>query len=68
MRVRLVLRHPHLCYLHSPLARISQLGISWRLRGPLSLLRAGRLFAKEFYDTDLNARVFPWYNYPVYWH
>ena len=35
MRVRLVLRRLHLRYLQSPLARLSQLGILWRLRGLL---------------------------------
>ena len=35
MRVRLALRRLHLRYLHYPLARLSQLGNSWRLRGLL---------------------------------
>ena len=65
MRVRLVLRRIHVRYLHSPLARIPQLGISWRSRDLFRILCAGFLFGREFYGTVLNACESPLYNYLV---
>ena len=65
MRVRLVLRRLHLRYLHSPLARLSLLGISWRLLGFLSFCWALVVCLVEFYDTVLNAREFLLDNYLV---
>ena len=58
MPVRLVLRRLHLRYLHSPLARLSLLGISWRLRGFLSFCWALVVCLVEFHGTVLNAREF----------
>ena len=63
IRVRLVLRRLHLHYLHSPLARLSQLGISWRY----FFGSVGCWLGREFYGTVLNAREFPSYNYLVCW-
>ena len=70
VRIRLVLRRLPLRYLHSPLVRLLQVGISWRLRGLLRLLCAGCLFGRQLSGTVLNARVFPLYdyNYLVCWH
>ena len=53
MRVRLVLRHLQICFLHFPLAQLPRLGISRRLWGLLGILCAGRLFGREFYGTVL---------------
>ena len=66
--VQLVLRRLHLCYLHSPLARISLLGISWRLQGLPSFCWALVVCLVEFYGTVLNAREFLLDNYLVCWH
>ena len=63
MRVRLVLSRLHLRYLHSPLVRLSLLGISWRLWGFLSFCWALVVCFVEFYGTVLNAREFLLYNY-----
>ena len=65
MRERLVLRRLHLRYLHSPRARLSLLGISWRLRGFLSFCWAPVVCLVEFYGTVLNAREFHLDNYSV---
>ena len=60
MRVQLVLRlHLHLCYLLSPLAQSSQLGISWRLWSLLRLSCAGCLVSREYNRTVLNVRESP---------
>ena len=58
LHTRLVLRRLHLWYLHSPLARLSQLGISWRLRGLLSLLCAGCLCGREFISSFFVSRFY----------
>ena len=68
IRVRLVLRRLHLCYLQSLFAQLSQLGISWRLWGLRILLCAGCLVGKEFYGVVLNACKFLLYTYLVCWH
>ena len=58
MRGQLVLRCLHLRFLHPPLARLSLLGISWRLWGLLRLVGAVCLFGRRFHGTVLNVRVF----------
>ena len=65
MGVRLGLWRLHLRYIHYPLARLSQLGISWQLRGLLRLLCAGCLVGREYFGTIINAREFPLHNYLV---
>ena len=52
------LRRLHLCCLHSPLARLSHLGISWRLWGLFRLFCAVCFFGGEFYGTVLDVREF----------
>ena len=51
---------------NSPLARLSQLGISWRLRGLFAVCLFGREFyGTVVYGTVVNARELPSYNYLV---
>ena len=68
MPVRLLLRNLFFRYLHSPLARLSPLGNSWRLHGLLSFCWGLVVCLVGFHGTVLNARVFFLYNYLVCWH